>query len=45
MAIKKKKDEILSFVATWMDLDSIVLGGMGRTEGDRNRMILLIYGI
>ena len=39
-----KKNEIMPFVATWMDLTMIILSDISRTEKDKN-MILLICGI
>ena len=40
-----KKNEIMSFAATWMDLDIIILGKVSQTEKDEYHMILLICGI
>ena len=42
-AIKKK--EIMSFVATWMSLDIIILSEGSQTEKDKYYMISLICGI
>ena len=42
-AIKKK--EILSFAATWMDLEIIILSEVSQTEKDRYHMVLHICGI
>ena len=39
-----KKNEILPFVATWMDLEIIILSEVNQTEKDKY-MILLICGI
>ena len=39
-----KKNEILPFAATWMDLEIIILNEVSRTEKDKY-MILLIRGI
>ena len=40
-----KKSEILSFAATWMDLENIILGEVSQTEKDKYYMISLICGI
>ena len=40
-----KKDEIMPFVATWMDLEIIILGKVSQTEKDKYHMISLICGI
>ena len=37
--------EILSFVTTWMDLESIMLSEISQTENAKCHMILLICGI
>ena len=42
-AIKKK--EIMPFVATWMDLEIIILSEVSQTEKDKYYMISLICGI
>ena len=42
-AIKKK--EIMLFVATWMDLEIIILNEVSQTEKDKYHMISLICGI
>ena len=41
----KKKNEILSFATTWMDLESIMLNEISQTEKDKCCMISLICGI
>ena len=38
-----KKDEILTFAATWMDLEIIILSELSQTEKDK--MIPFICGI
>ena len=40
-----KKNEIKPFVATWMDLEIVILSDVSQTEKDKYYMILLIYGI
>ena len=41
----KKKNEILPFAATWMDLEGIMISEMNLTEKDKFCMISLIDGI
>ena len=40
-----KKNEILPFVATWMDLEGIMLSEISQAEKDGYCMISLICGI
>ena len=40
-----KKDEIMSFAATWMDLEMIILSGISQKEKDKYQMISLICEI
>ena len=40
-----KKDEIMSFAATWMDLEIITLSKVSQKEKDKHHMISLICGI
>ena len=40
-----KKNEIMSFAATWMDLETVILSEVSQTEKDKYHMILLICGI
>ena len=40
-----KKNEIMPFAATWMDLEIIILSEVRQTEKDKYHMILLICGI
>ena len=40
-----KKNEILSFSTTWMDLEGIMLIEINQTEKDKYCMISLICGI
>ena len=40
-----KKNEIMPFAATWMDLEIIILSEVSQTEKDKYHMISLIRGI
>ena len=40
-----KKNEIMPFAATWMDLEIIILTEVSQKEKDKYHMILLIFGI
>ena len=40
-----KKNEILPFVITWMNLEGIMLNEINQTEKDKYHMISLICGI
>ena len=40
-----EKDEIMSFVATWMDLEMIILSEVSQTEKDKYHMVSLTCGI
>ena len=40
-----KKNEIMPFAATWMDLEIIILSGVSQTEKDKYSMLTHIYGI
>ena len=40
-----KKNEIVPFAATWMDLEIIILSEVSQTEKDSYHMISLICGI
>ena len=40
-----KKNEIMPFAATWMDLEIIILSEVSQTEKDKYHVISLICGI
>ena len=40
-----KKNEIMPFAATWMDLEIIILNEVSQKEKDKYRMMSLICGI
>ena len=40
-----KKNEIMPFAATWMDLEMIILSEVSQTEKDKYHIISLICGI
>ena len=44
-AITKKKNEIIPFAATWMNLEIIMLSEINKTKKDKYRMRSLIGGI
>ena len=40
-----KKNEIMPFVATWMDLEIIILSEVSQKEKNKYSMLIHIYGI
>ena len=40
-----KRDEIMSLVATWMDLKIVMLSKVTQTENDRYHMTSLVCGV
>ena len=40
-----KKNKIIPFAATWMELETITLSKVSQKEKDKYRMISLIFGI
>ena len=40
-----KKNKIMPFAVTWMDLQIIILSEVSQTEKDKYHILLLIYGI
>ena len=40
-----KKNEIMAFAVTWMDLEIVILSEVSHTEKDKYLMISLICGI
>ena len=43
--LSHKKNEIMSFAATWMDLEMIIQSEVSQKEKDKHHMILLEHGI
>ena len=40
-----KKNKIIPFIATWMELETLILSEVSQKEKDNNHMISLISGI
>ena len=40
----KKNNEIVSFAATWTDLEIVILSEVSQTEKDKYCMLLFTYG-
>jgi len=40
-----KKDKIIPFAATWMELELLILNEVSQKENDKYHMISLIFGI
>ena len=43
--LSRRKNEIMPFVATWMDLEDIMLSEINKREKDKQYVISLICGI
>ena len=43
--LSHKKNEILTFVTTWMDLEGIILSKVSQTEKNKYQVISLICGL
>ena len=43
--LSTKKNEIMPFVAMWMDLEIVILSEVSQTEKEKYHMISLICGI
>ena len=43
-SLEMRKNEIWPFVATWMEVESVMLSEMSHTEKDRYHMVSLLCG-
>ena len=43
--LSHKKNEIMSFTATWMDLETVILSEVSQTEKGKYHMVSLMCGI
>ena len=43
--LSRKKNEIMLFATTWMDLEIVILSEVSPTEKDKYHVISLIFGI
>ena len=43
--LSHKKDDIMPFAATWMELETLILSEMSQKDKDKYHMISLITGI
>ena len=43
--LSHKKDDIMPFAATWMELETLILSEVSQKEKDKYHMISLISGI
>ena len=43
--VSPKKNKIMSFAATWMELENLMLSEMSQKDKDKYHMISLITGI
>ena len=41
----RKKDKLMPFAATWMELETLILSEMSQKDKDKHHMISLINGI
>ena len=39
-----KKNKIMPFAGTWMDLETVILGAINQTQKDKCHIISLIHG-